>query len=254
MALWLAVAWMAGVTASHLATSGGEAPADLQPGQVVVELFTSQGCSSCPPADALWRRLGEEPALRARVVPLAFHVDYWNSLGWSDPFSSAAWSARQSDYARAFASDRIYTPQAVVGGRVECVGSDENEILARVGAAERRPRGRLAVRRLAEDSLAVAAVAPEAARRPLDVLVAIYEREHTTVVERGENGGRTLRNAFIVRRLESAFVLPSPPATPVERVVPLHLDPTWKGLRLGAAVFLQDPATREIFGGRAIDL
>src|SRR5436189_902901 len=98
--VWLAMASMAGMTAAN----GNDAPPDLQPAQVVVELFTSQGCSSCPPADALWRRLGDDPALRARVVPLAFHVDYWNSQGWKDPFSSAAWSARQTDYARAFGS------------------------------------------------------------------------------------------------------------------------------------------------------
>src|SRR5262245_13479463 len=66
-------------------------------GPVVVELFTSQGCSSCPPADALLRRLGADPTLAGRVVPLAFHVDYWNSLGWEDPFSSAAWSGRQEE-------------------------------------------------------------------------------------------------------------------------------------------------------------
>ena len=248
MPTWLAAVWMAGVTVA----AGGDAPAGLQPAQVVVELFTSQGCSSCPPADALWRRFGDEPALRARVVPPAFHVDYWNSLGWSDPFSSAAWSARQNGYARAFASGRIYTPQAIVDGRAECLGSDEDEVLARVEEAARRPLGQIALRRLADGSLAVTAVAPDRARRPLAVFVAIYEREHTTAVERGENGGRRLQNAFIVRRLEAAFTLS--PAPPVEHVVPLQLDPAWQGLRLGVAVFLQDPTTREIFGGRAIDL
>src|SRR5436190_18609544 len=117
--LWLAAMWIAGVTA----LSGADAPAELEPALVVAELFTSQGCSSCPPADALWQRLGDESPLGARIVPLAFHVDYWNSLGWKDPFSSAAWSSRQSDYARAFGSGRIYTPQAVIGGRAECLGA-----------------------------------------------------------------------------------------------------------------------------------
>ncbi|HWJ54729.1 MAG TPA: DUF1223 domain-containing protein [Vicinamibacterales bacterium] len=250
MALWLTLVWIAGMTTA----SGGAAPADLQPAQVVVELFTSQGCSSCPPADALWRRLEEEPALRGRVVPLAFHVDYWDSLGWKDPFSNAAWSARQNDYARAFGSDRIYTPQAVIGGRSECVGSDEDEVLAHVEAATHRPLGRLAVRRIDAASLAVTAVPPDSARRPLEVLVAVFEREHTTAVERGENGGRKLQNAVIVRSLEPAFTL-APSAPPAaEHIVPLRLDPAWTGLRLGVAVFLQDPKTREIFGGRAIDL
>src|SRR5690348_11228611 len=99
-------------------------------GPVVVELFTSQGCSSCPPADRLLSKLGEDPRFAGKVLPLSFHVDYWNSIGWQDPFSSARWSARQNDYARAFRSDRIYTPQTVVNGTSECVGNDERAVLS----------------------------------------------------------------------------------------------------------------------------
>lgn len=238
-----------------LAMNDSAAPRSPAAAQVVVELFTSQGCSSCPPADELLRRLGDAPELRARIVPLAFHVDYWDRLGWRDPFSSASWSERQTAYARAFGSARIYTPQAVVDGRTECVGSDGDELLARVSAAERAPRGRVELRRATATSLGVLAAAPAGAGdRRVDVMLAIYEREHATAVERGENGGRTLRNAFIVRRLDAAFALPLPPGSAGEREIPLRLDPAWSGLRLGAAVFLQDPATREVFGGRSIDL
>jgi len=94
-------------------------------GPVVVELFTSQGCSSCPPADRLLSKLSRDPRLAGRVIPLAFHVDYWDYIGWRDPFASPRWSQRQKDYARVFRSNRIYTPQLVVSGSTEGVGSQD---------------------------------------------------------------------------------------------------------------------------------
>src|SRR5688572_22165851 len=85
---------------------------------VLVELFTSQGCSSCPPADKLLSALRSDPQMAGRVIPLAFHVDYWNRIGWEDPFSSAQWTGRQQRYARALGNgSRVYTPQLVVNGR-----------------------------------------------------------------------------------------------------------------------------------------
>src|SRR6185295_6297026 len=123
-------------TASASSASGDKsAPAPAagsSSAPIVVELFTSQGCSSCPPADRLLSTLRSDP----RVVPLAFHVDYWNYIGWTDPFSSARWSQRQQAYARAFASNRIYTPQLVVNGTSECVGSNEGEGRQRIAKAE----------------------------------------------------------------------------------------------------------------------
>src|SRR5271169_3547256 len=101
-------------------------------GPVVLELFTSQGCSSCPPADALISELG---ASSKSVIPLAYHVDYWNHLGWADPFSSGQWSERQSDYARAMNLDGEYTPQMVISGAWQCGGSDAGSIERAVAAA-----------------------------------------------------------------------------------------------------------------------
>ncbi len=99
---------------------------------VVLELFTSEGCSSCPPADALISELGSSTE---SVIPLAYHVDYWNHLGWTDPFSSHQWSERQSDYARAMNLDGEYTPQMVIGGGWQCGGSDAGSIERAVAAA-----------------------------------------------------------------------------------------------------------------------
>ena len=110
-----------------LTTQGNAAEKPDAAGVAVIELFTSQGCSSCPPADRLLSRLASDPRYAGKVIPLSFHVDYWNYIGWTDPFSSADFSQRQRAYAqRAFRSHRVYTPQVVVNGRDECVGSGEN--------------------------------------------------------------------------------------------------------------------------------
>ena len=117
---------------------------------MVIELFTSQGCSSCPPADRLLSRLAEEPAYRGKVVPLAFHVDYWNYIGWTDPFSSPRWSERQRDYGRSLGLGTVYTPQLVIDGRSECVGSQEGDVrreIARALAAPPAGRVELSVSR-----------------------------------------------------------------------------------------------------------
>ena len=108
---------------------------------VVLELFTSQGCSSCPPADALLSRLRHEDFGGSTVIPLAYHVDYWNHLGWSDPFSSPRWSQRQNLYARALKNAQVYTPQLIINGAVQMVGSADSPIRAEIerqlGGADR---------------------------------------------------------------------------------------------------------------------
>ena len=104
---------------------------------VLVELFTSEGCSSCPPADAVLARLHrQQPVAGVELIVLSEHVDYWNSLGWKDPFSDARFSERQSDY-----GGRVYTPQAVVDGRIDVLGSDERAIVTAVTAAARERHG-----------------------------------------------------------------------------------------------------------------
>lgn len=216
---------------------------------VVIELFTSQGCSSCPPADRLLTKLAVDPKLRDRVIPLSFHVDYWNYIGWTDPFSSKRWSERQQGYARAFHSNRIYTPQLVVSGRTGLNGSDEAAARKRIAealAAEPAGRVTLAVEP-AQDGLKVKVGArlSHAVEGPLDLWVAIYETGLTTKVGAGENASATLRNDYVVRRLEKALTLPGK-AGSAELV--LGLDKRWKRERLGVAAFLQDPKTMVISG------
>jgi hypothetical protein len=232
-----------------LSATGSGGSAEPQKPPIVVELFTSQGCSSCPPADRLLSKLGKDP----RVIPLAFHVDYWNYIGWSDPFSSKAWSQRQQGYARAFHSNRIYTPQLVVSGRTQVVGSDESGVRRSISQAlEAEPVGQVTV------SAAVSPDGPDgrlkitaraklvrAAGGPLDLWVAVYETGLSTKVGAGENASRTLANDFVVRRLEKALTLPG--STDSAELV-LGLDKRWNRENLGVAAFLQDPKTLAIQG------
>ncbi len=217
---------------------------------VLVELFTSQGCSSCPPADRLLDRLGGEPGVR--IVPLAFHVDYWNHGGWSDPFSRHAWSVRQEEYVRRFALPAEYTPQAVVDGSAQLVGSREADLRNAIAAAAARPAAdvSLAVERGDRKALVTVRVARPASlvSRRLDLMVALFERDRDTNVAGGENGGRVLHDAYVVRSLDRAAKLKEgEPAS--EHAISLSVERGWE--RLGVAAFLQDPKTLDVFGAAA---
>ncbi|MSP48843.1 MAG: DUF1223 domain-containing protein [Alphaproteobacteria bacterium] len=159
-------------------------------GPVLIELFTSQGCSSCPPADAY---LGEL-AKRRDVVVLAFHIDYWDYIGWKDPFGDAAWTARQRQYAQSLKTPQIYTPQMVVDGGNHAVGSDRRAVERLIAEAAKRERPTLELKRTAEGlSLAIQGQGEG------EVWIVGYDPRHETKVVRGENAGRTLTEVNVVR-------------------------------------------------------
>lgn len=222
-------------------------------GPVVLELFTSQGCSSCPPADRLLTRLARDPKLAGKVIPLSFHVDYWDYIGWQDPFASPRWSERQRQYGRTFRSNRIYTPQLVVNGRTECVGSQENVVRQQIASAlATPPAGRVTLETAAgaDDRLRIrtGAEMQAAAGGSLDLWIAVWETGLDTPVGAGENASRTLHNDYVVRRLEKALTLPGKAGARDSREIVLGLDKRWKRENLGVAAFLQDPMTRAIHG------
>jgi hypothetical protein len=156
---------------------------------VVIELFTSQGCSSCPPADRLLGELARDPS----VVGLAWHVDYWNGLGWPDPFATKLATDRQRAYADRLGED-VYTPAMVIGGARMLIGSNRSDIRAAIQTA---PAPVVPVA-LVSDGDGIAAEIG-AAGRQVSALLALYEAEHLTDVARGENGGRQLHEYHIVR-------------------------------------------------------
>lgn len=226
---------------------------------VVLELFTAQGCSSCPPADRVLSRLGLDERIRGQVLPLAFHVDYWNVGGWKDPFSAAAWTARQYSYARALYVGSPYTPQLVVDGQREFNGSREERALSEIKAALDRPsatRVTLAARRETTPRQAVivdvgAEVVESIDAGRLEVLVALVESGLATDVAGGENGGRTLQNDFIVRSLKTAFTLKPEAGTRGLRTFALTLRTEWRLENLSVAAFVQDTRSMRICGATA---
>ena len=168
---------------------------------ILVELFTSQGCSSCPPADRVLAQLDQQPVPGIEFLVLSEHVDYWNRLGWTDPYSSAALTARQQRYGQRFSLDGVYTPQAVVHGQAQLVGSDSAKLLAAARQAATRPQIALAITDFERSNgrlkgRVTGAIPPKA------TLVAALAADPTpTAVPRGENSGRQLAHVAVVRRL-----------------------------------------------------
>jgi hypothetical protein len=241
------------VVLAALSVRGGLAPAPRVP--VLVELFTSEGCSSCPPADALLESLQrEQPVNGAEIIPLGLHVDYFNHLGWKDSFSSAHFTERQQDYSRVFGPDSVYTPQIVVDGR-EALAGDKDEVIRRaIASAAARPHLPLHITaRASGDRLRLAIdlpAAPSAGERIL-VLGAITEDGLTSVVKRGENNGRTLHHVAVTRRLERFDSLPRESGT-VERE--LRLVRTWGPNGLKAVVWLQGLNSRQVYGAAVMPI
>ena len=167
--------------------------AHAQQAPIVVELFTSQGCSSCPPADAFLTELAHK---RADVLPLAFHVTYWDYLGWKDPYSLDAATTRQRAYARHLGAEGIYTPQMVVDGTTGFVGSSRPDGMAAIAGAAHKT---VPVGVTREGQMLLITVGAGAGQA--DVLLVGFDPNHQTPIGRGENSGRTLTETNIVRSL-----------------------------------------------------
>ena len=232
------------------ARAGAEAEAPA----VLVELFTSQGCSSCPPADRLLPHL-EEELPGGPIIALAFHVDYWDDLGWRDPFSHPAWSARQRRYARHLPDGRVYTPQLVIAGREHAVGSVRRKVrraLERARqAAAAGPRAAVSGRgRDAADRIIVSLEA--SSERDATAWVALVEDDLSTPVTRGENQGRALINHAVVRRLVEGPRLT--PGAPGRAELALPIDPSWRRDRLGLVAFVQDPTAMHVLAAARLPL
>jgi hypothetical protein len=176
-----------------------DALAETRAGPWAVELFTSQGCSSCPPADAELGKLARRPD----IVALSFHVDYWDYIGWKDRFATKDTTERQRIYARTLNQRYVYTPEMVVDGRVNQPGTDSSEITGMLADARRQStvRATPALTRTADGSLRIGLAAAKI-EKPADILLFVYDRRHSTPVARGENEGRRIDNFNVVRRFE----------------------------------------------------
>lgn len=163
--------------------------------KTVVELFTSQGCSSCPPADALLREFSKRPD----IIALSIHVNYWDYIGWKDPFASDETTARQHLYAAALHQRYVYTPEMVIDGAHEVTGSNEAEVKSLIDEAAKRNGVRLQIAAKMAGKKIIVDLPAGATKEKASVWLLTMDHEHVTKVERGENTGRTLTDANVVR-------------------------------------------------------
>ncbi len=241
--------------------------AEVKTVPVLIELFTSEGCSSCPPADEALTRLEQtQPVGGAQIIALGQHVDYWNRLGWTDPFSSAVFSQRQSDYARAFGKDGVYTPQMIVDGQKEFPGGNMNLARRAIDEATKTSKASIELTRT-EDTTAQAA---KTAAVPLqirvenmpaisagdtaEVLLAITESNLRTDVPRGENAGRRLRHASVVRQLRPLGIFDPQQGKTFAAAPIINIGKGVKREQLHAVIFVQERLSRRVLGAAMIAL
>jgi hypothetical protein len=247
---WFALAVLL-AAAVYFSASKGQTADSTPKKAVVVELFTSEGCSSCPPADALLGHLRQDLAAKnVQVIPLGFHVDYWNSQGWKDRFSSADFTHRQELYARSLKVDGPYTPQMVVDGTIEFVGGNAGQAERVISQAASQPEAaEVKISADGADHLTVNVKAPAAGSG--NVMLAITEDNLSTQVGAGENNGHTLHHAAVVREFRQLGKLHDGGFT---ANLPLKLKADWKRADLRAIVFVQEDPTGKIEGAASVAL
>ncbi|MDQ2947422.1 MAG: DUF1223 domain-containing protein [Acidobacteriota bacterium] len=230
---------------------------------VIVELFTSEGCSSCPSADNLLARLEKtQPIENAHVIALEEHVDYWNQLGWKDRFSNPLFRGRQNDYAKFFQTDNIYTPQMVVSGQAQFVGDDAPRAYQEIGRAAANPKFMIRIRSgeaaQAHPDQTALSIRLKSLRRTRDEAATIYlavtESNLSSNVGAGENAGHRLSHAPVVRSFGVIGKWDPKGSAEVELRPTLKLPNDWKRDNLRAVVFVQEKDTQRITGAAVSDL
>jgi len=211
---------------------------------VVVELFTSQGCNSCPPADEFLGELAERPG----IIALSLHVDYWDYIGWEDPYASPQATARQRGYVERLGLRYVYTPQMVIDGRADVTGLQRDDVLKTIGKAA-EGRKALQVRFESTDGGKIVVPAGHVPEGGAAVWLAVYDRSHETNVPRGENAGRKLHNYNVVRELSRIGTWHG------ERLeIPFDMTAAAAQGRDGCAVIVQQGPIGPILGAAAIPL
>jgi hypothetical protein len=253
--IWMVIPWSAD---NADAATSREATATTATPAVLVELFTSEGCSTCPPADKLLADFDQAQLVEgAQVIALSEHVDYWNQLGWKDPFSSAEFSQRQTDYALALSMKDIYTPQMIVDGQTAFVGSKLDAARQAIAKAARSPK--------ADVNLTLKTATPKAVKLTVqvenvpdvspgdsaEVMLAITESGLLSQVLRGENSGRKLMHAAVTRKLIRIGTIKGKTFS-IEPAI--DLDRTWKRQNMKAVAFVQERTSRRVLGTAAIKL
>lgn len=234
--------------------SASDAPRGKTPAPVLVELFTSEDCSSCPPADALLQQLDRtQPVGGAQLIVLSEHVDYWNHIGWTDPFSSHFFSDRQSAYSDRFGLSSVYTPQMVVDGATEFVGSDARQASQAVQKALAGPKVGIRISGVSLDAsktlqahIETDTLSENSKVRKADVyLVAALSHAESQVLK-GENGGRRLTHVGVVQSLTKVGSMQA--GKSFSQDVHLKLDSRTDPANLRVIAFIQQPGQRQVLG------
>ncbi|OMO80441.1 hypothetical protein CCACVL1_12961 [Corchorus capsularis] len=229
-------------------------------GPIVVELFSSQGCVSSPAAELLLSRLGRgDFQLSAPVIVLAYHVDYWDYMGWKDPYGSSQWTVRQKAYVESLRLDTMFTPQVVVQGRSHCVPNDEDALLSAIAAAPRfpAPTFQASFERPTSESLQVTltgALRTKIDSEGVNIMVALYENGLVNDCPQGENKGKVLSNDFVVRKLEKLCTVKDLTAKKtVSGTITFMLWDGFNSNKCSIAVFVQN-SSHHIFGSQNFQL
>ncbi len=221
---------------------------------VLVELFTSEGCSSCPPADGLLKDLlRRQPVPGAEIIAIGEHVDYWNSGGWADPYSARAYTVRQNNYAASFHNSEVYTPQMVVDGKTEFVGSDAERAQAAIGRAARAPKAQVTIMAGGASPSAVTVTVhhmpPVTPRDAAQVWLAVTQDGLSSHVTGGENRGRTLAHVAVARSLRLLGTMQAgQDFTGTATVKPTQ------GGSVRAVAFVQEQGSRRVLGAAVASL
>ncbi len=241
------------------ATEHGQAapPQNEAPSQkpiVILELFTSEGCSSCPPADQLVRKISElQPVSGVEVVAMEEHVDYWNHDGWTDPFSSPDFTERQVTYSHILPKSGVYTPEMVVDGSTEITGTQPQQTGLAIQKAASIPKARVVLTPSAEKvpgrtsfGVKVAGLPSIAKGEELELWIAVTEKDLQSDVTAGENSGKTLPHAPVVRSIQKAGSTRN--GNEYQHQVTLKLEKKWKPENLIVVAIVVDKNSRKIVG------
>jgi len=222
---------------------------------VIVELFTAEGCSSCPPADQLLARLEQaQPVPEAEIIVLGEHVDYWNQLGWQDRFSAHLFTERQQEYAYTFGIEDVYTPQMVVNGQAGFNGADGPRALQEIRRAAAAPHSNVSLLRKDPSDLALTVIHFPAGIKNVEILLAITEDSLASDVRRGENVGRRLTHTGVVRSLVSVARFDARKSPEFTSDLPLHILDDWNRENLNAVVLVEVRGSHRIVGAAKLKL
>ena len=218
---------------------------------VLVELFTSEGCDSCPPADEVLIRLARQRSVAGTdLIVMSEHVDYWNDLGWKDPYSSSAFTERQQLYGNVLGRGNIYTPEAVIDGRFDVLGSNYGGVVDAIARAARIKKGVIMAASRWRGDMVEVEVSTQPMSEAANVYLAVTEDNLSNKVTRGENKGKTLAHIAVVRRLmQLGYVKPNTPFA-IDRS--FKLQPEWKSPDLRIVAFAQSDKSRAVLSATEI--